>query len=67
MVTYLTINGYTTLDDRGPTYSYLSFTPGFRFHLGNDYFFLAGIEVPVTGPKNKNFARGPSFVITKVW
>ncbi len=27
-VTYLSINGYTTVDDRGPRYSYLSLTPG---------------------------------------
>ena len=67
LVTYLSIDGYTTLDDRGPMYSYLSVTPGFRFHLGNDYFFLAGIEVPVTGPKNQSFAWAPTFWLLKLW
>ena len=66
-VTYLSINGFTTLDDRGPTNSYLSLTPGLRFHLGNDYYFLAGVEVPVTGPKTENFAYAPIFWISKVW
>jgi hypothetical protein len=42
-------------------------TPGLRFHLGNDYNFSAGVEVPVTGPKTENFAFAPIFWITKVW
>lgn len=29
----------------------VSLTPGFRTHLGNNLFFLAALEVPVTGPK----------------
>ena len=66
-VTFLSINGFTTLDDRGPTYSYLSFTPGLRFHLGNDYYLVAGVEVPVTGPKTQSFAWSPIFWLTKVW
>lgn len=66
-VTYLSINGFTTLDDRGPTYSYLSFTPALRFHVGNNYYFSAGVEVPVTGPKNENFTWSPIFWLTKVW
>jgi hypothetical protein len=67
LVTYLSIIGYTTLDDRGPTYSYLSLTPGLRFHVGNNYYFSAGVEVPVTGPKTENFAFAPTFWITKSW
>ncbi|MGC1719271.1 MAG: hypothetical protein WA746_09805, partial [Isosphaeraceae bacterium] len=35
-VTFLSLNGFTTLDDRGPIYSYFSVTPAFRFHLGNN-------------------------------
>jgi hypothetical protein len=66
-VTFLSLNGFTTLDDRGPTYSYLSVMPGFRFHLGNDYFFVAGVEVPMTGPKNQSFTWAPTFWLTKVW
>jgi hypothetical protein len=66
-VTYLSINGFTTLDDRGPTCSHLSLTPGLRFHLRNDYSFGAGVEVPVTGPKTANFACAPIYRINKVW
>ena len=65
--TYLSINGYTTLDDRGPRYSYLSITPGFRFHLANNYYFIAGIEVPLTGPKDQSFTYSPIFWLAKVW
>jgi hypothetical protein len=66
-LTYLSVNGYTTVDDRGPTYSYLSLTPGLRFHLANDYYFTTGIEVPLTGPKNQSFTYSPIFWLTKVW
>ena len=65
--TYLSINGFTTLDDRGPRYSYLSITPGLRFHLANNYYFIAGIEVPLTGPKDQSFTYSPIFWFAKVW
>jgi hypothetical protein len=65
--TFLSINGYTTLDDRGPRYSYLSITPGLRFHLANNYYFIAGIEVPLTGPKDQSFTYSPIFWLAKVW
>ncbi len=66
-VTFLSINGFSTLDDRGPRYSYLSLTPGLRFHLANNYYFIAGIEVPLTGPKDQNFTYSPIFWFAKVW
>jgi hypothetical protein len=66
-LTYLAVNGYTTVDDRGPRYSYLSLTPGLRFHLANDYYFTTGIKVPLTGPKNQSFTYSPIFWLTKVW
>jgi hypothetical protein len=66
-LTYLSVNGYTTVDDRGPRYSYLSLTPGLRFHLANDYYLTTGIEVPLTGPRNQSFTYSPIFWLTKVW
>ena len=38
-------------------FTLLSLTPGFRTHLGNDFYLLAGIEVPVTNsaPFNERF------------
>jgi hypothetical protein len=67
LVTYLSTYGYTTLDDRGPRYSYHSLTPAFRFHLTNDYYISAGIEVCLTGPKDQSFTYSPIFWLTKVW
>ncbi|MFO0869817.1 MAG: hypothetical protein U0935_12865 [Pirellulales bacterium] len=67
LATYIACDGYTTLDDRGPAYTFLGITPGIRVHLGNNYYFLAGIETPVTGPKNQSFAWSPDFWFTKVW
>ena len=65
--TYLSVNGFTTLDALGPAYTFLSVTPGLRIHLGKNYYVLGGIEVPLTGPKNQNFAWAPNFWFTKVW
>ena len=66
-LTFLSINGVTTLGDRGPRYSYLNLTPGLRLHLGNNYHFMAGIEMPLTGPKDQSFTYSPIFWFTKVW
>jgi hypothetical protein len=65
-VTSLSLNGFTTPDDRGPMYSYLRFTPGLRFHLGNDYYLVAGVEVPVIESQNQSLAWGPTFWLMKV-
>lgn len=35
----------------GAPHSFVSLTPGMRTHLGNNYFFLAGYEVSVVGPR----------------
>jgi hypothetical protein len=34
----------------GPGTAFLSLTPGFRTHLGHNFWLLGGVEVPVTGP-----------------
>ena len=31
--------------------TFLSLTPGFRTHLGHNFWLLGGVEVPLTGPK----------------
>ena len=36
-------------------------------HLANDYYFMAGIEMPLTSPKDQNFTYSPIFWLTKVW
>lgn len=34
----------------GGNASYFSLTPGFRFGIGNEWYFLGGVEVPLVGP-----------------
>jgi hypothetical protein len=44
---------YATMNVRefnGTGGSFLSVTPGFRTHLGRDFWLLGGVEVPLTGP-----------------
>ena len=43
------------IDDRRPKDTFLSFTPGFRTHLGANWSLPGGIEVPVINPKPFNF------------
>ena len=64
-VTDVAMKCYTTLDNRGPAYSFLSLTPGVRAHLGNEWYFLGGVEVPLIAPKSQSFAWAPIFVLMK--
>jgi hypothetical protein len=48
-VPYLVMNLRTDVADGHNTF--LSLTPGFSTHLGNKWYFLAGLEIPVTGPR----------------
>jgi len=47
-VGYVAANFYQPVDDRGSKRSTLTFTPGFRTHLGANFYLLGGFEVPVT-------------------
>jgi len=47
-VYYLGANFHTELS--GGNATYFSLTPGFRFGLGNDWYALGGLEVPLVGP-----------------
>ncbi len=50
-VWYVSTNLNTAIDHRGPNTTNLSLTPGFRIHLGGDWYGLGGVEVPVTHPE----------------
>jgi len=43
----------------------VTLTPGFRTHLGKEWFFLGGIEVPVTSPRP--YEAGATFWLMKVF
>ena len=47
--------------------TFFSLTPGFRNHLGNNWYTLGGIQIPVTGPKSQNFGWAPTFWLLKVY
>ena len=50
-VWYVSTNLNTAIDHRGPNTTNLSLTPGFRIHLGGNWYGLGGVEVPVTQPE----------------
>lgn len=64
-VTDLSLNCYSTLDRRGPDYTFVSVTPGARTRLAPELFLLGGIETPLTGPKSANFSWAPIIVVVK--
>lgn len=67
LVFYLATNGHTTVDNRSSSETYFALTPGFRCHLGNDWYALGGVEVPVTGPRTQGFAWAPVAWLMKVF
>jgi hypothetical protein len=55
LVFYLSTNLKQPIDDRGPKDTLVTLTPGFRTHLGANWYLLGAIEVPVTNPKPFDF------------
>jgi hypothetical protein len=55
LVWYLSANLFHLTDGRGPNTTLLTLTPGFRTHLGLDWYLLYGVEVPVTNPEPFNY------------
>lgn len=52
LVWYVSGNFSQTLDNRGPTsVSTFSLGPGFRTHLGDNWFLLGSVDMPVTRPE----------------
>ena len=47
---YLSANLRNNLGS-GPGHAFFSLTPGFRTHLGGEYFLAGGYEIPLTGPQ----------------
>ena len=39
------------MDNRGPSTTTVTLTPGFRTHLGLNWYLLGAVEVPVTSTK----------------
>ncbi len=64
-LTYVSMNGFSTLEGPGAEYTFASVTPGFRFHLQNKWYLLGGVDVPLTGPKRLNFTWAPIVVVVK--
>src|SRR5262245_12893476 len=56
LVFYVSPNLFQFIDDRGPHHTTtLTITPGFRTHLGMNWYLLGGVEVPVTDPEPFNY------------
>jgi len=47
----VTTNLKYAMDDRGPSTTTVTLTPGFRTHMGGDWYLLGGVEVPTTDPE----------------
>jgi len=51
LVWHVTTNLNHAMDDRGPNTTTVTFTPGFRTHVGCNWYVLGGVEVPATHPE----------------
>jgi hypothetical protein len=52
LVFHVSPNLYHFIDDRGPrSITTVTLTPGFRTYLGQNWYLLGGVEVPVTHPQ----------------
>ena len=51
LVGYVSTNLRQPTDNRGLNTTTVSFTPGFRTHLGWNWFLFGGVEVPATKPE----------------
>lgn len=52
MVWYVATNFNQAIDNRGPrSTTFVSLSPGFRTHIGQDWYLLGAVEVPVTYPQ----------------
>jgi hypothetical protein len=56
LVGYVATNLTQATDDGGPATTTLTFTPGFRTHLGHNWYLLGGVEVPATNPKSFDYS-----------
>lgn len=52
MVWYISTNVSQPIDNRGAaSNTFVSMTPGFRTHVGQNWYLLGAVEVPVTSPQ----------------
>jgi len=51
LVGYIATNLTQLTDDRGPATTTLTLTPGFRTHMGANWYLLGGVELPATQPE----------------
>ena len=51
LVGYVAANLTQLTDNRGPATTTLTFTPGFRTHMGANWYLLGGVELPATQPE----------------
>jgi hypothetical protein len=55
MVWYVATNLSQAIDHRGANTTTLTFTPGFRTHLGDNWYLLGGTEIPATQPEGFDY------------
>jgi len=66
LVVYNSMNFFTTLEGPGPANAFFSMTPGYRAQIVDNWYHLAGVEIPMVGGPN-NYAFGLTFWLLKVY
>lgn len=66
LVVYNSMNFFTTLEGPAPINAFFSMTPGYRAQIVDNWYHLAGVEIPMVGGPN-HYAFGLNFWILKVY
>jgi hypothetical protein len=62
---WLAVNNSATTDNRGPGVDALTLSPGIRFRIVQNTWFLYTVEVPIVAPRNEDF--GMYFTLVRRW
>ncbi len=65
LVWYLSTTLTQLIDGRGPNTTFVSLTPGLRSHLGQNWYLLGAVALPVTHPEPFNYQT--QFALMKVF
>lgn len=66
LVVYNSMNFFTSLEGPGPANAFFSMTPGYRAQIVDNWYHLAGVEIPMVGGPN-HFTYGLTFWLLKVY
>lgn len=66
LVVYNSMNFFTTMEGPAPANAFFSMTPGYRAQIVDNWYHLAGVEIPMIGGPN-HYTYGLTFWLLKIY